>query len=92
MVQALVLINAERGSVPRTAERLLEIKEVTEVFSVTGEYDLVAMVRLKEYEDLARVVTEELALIDTITKTETMLAFKVYSRADLEQSWEIGVE
>lgn len=92
MVQALVLINAARGTVPRTAERLLEIKEVTEVFSVTGEYDLVAMVKLKEYEDLAQVVTGELAQIETITKTETMLAFKVYSRADLEQSWQIGVD
>ncbi len=88
----MVLINAARGTVPRTAERLLEIKEVSEVFSVTGEYDLIAMVKLKEYDDLARVVTEELSQIDTITRTETMLAFKVYSRADLEQSWEIGVD
>ncbi len=92
MVQALVLINAARGTVPHTAERLLEIKEVTEVFSVTGEYDLVALVKLKEYEDLAQVVTGELAKIETITRTETMLAFKVYSRADLEQSWQIGLD
>ncbi len=92
MIQALVLINAQRGKVPQTAERLLEISEVTEVFSVTGNFDLIALVKLKEYEDLTRVVTEELALIETITRTETMLAFKVYSRADLEQSFEIGVE
>ncbi len=92
MVQALVMINAERGTVPRTAERLLEIQGVTEVFSVTGEFDLVAVIRLKDNEDLARVVTEDMAKIETLTRTETMLAFKVYSRADLEQSWEIGVD
>lgn len=86
------MINAERGTVPRTAERLLEIQGVTEVFSVTGEFDLVAVIRLKDNEDLARVVTEDMAKIETLTRTETMLAFKVYSRADLEQSWEIGVD
>ncbi|MEI6046922.1 MAG: Lrp/AsnC ligand binding domain-containing protein [Chloroflexota bacterium] len=92
MIQALVLIKVERSSIPHTAEQLLEIKGITEVFSVTGEYDLVAMIRLKEYEDLALVVTEKIAKVETILKTETMLAFKVYSRADLEQSWQIGVD
>lgn len=92
MIQAIILVKVERTSIPQTAQSLLEIEGVTEVFSVTGEYDLVAMIRVKEYESLAEVVTEKLAGVKTITDTSTMVAFKVYSRADLEQSWQIGVD
>ena len=92
MIQAIVLINVERTSIPQTAQKLLEIEGVTEVYSVTGEYDLVALIRVKEYERLAEVVTERLAGIKTITNTATMVAFKVYSKADLEQTWQIGVD
>ncbi len=92
MIQAVVLIKVERGQVPQTAQKLLDIEGVREVFSVTGEYDLVAMVRVKEYEQLAEVVTEQVAALDTITGTSTMVAFKIYSREDLEQTWQIGVD
>ncbi len=92
MIQALVLINVEHSSIPQTAEALLKIDGVSEVFSVTGEFDLVAMVKVREYEDLASVVTENIARVKTITHTTTMLAFKVYSRADIEESFHIGVE
>jgi DNA-binding Lrp family transcriptional regulator len=92
MVQALILINVQRTYIPQTAQKLLEIEGVSEVYSVTGDYDLVALVRVAEYDDLAEVVTERLAAIETITKTQTMVAFKMYSRADLEQSWQIGVD
>jgi DNA-binding Lrp family transcriptional regulator len=92
MVTALVLMNVERNAVTSTAQALLEIPGVAEVFSVTGEYDLVALLRLARYEDLADVVTGRMVAIETITRTQTMTAFKVYSRADLEQAWDIGVE
>jgi DNA-binding Lrp family transcriptional regulator len=92
MVQALILINVQRTYIPQTAQKLLEIEGVSEVYSVTGDYDLVALVKVAEYDDLAEVVTERLAAIETITKTQTMVAFKMYSRADLEQSWQIGVD
>jgi DNA-binding Lrp family transcriptional regulator len=92
MIQALILINTERGSVTQTAQNLLKIQGIYEVFSVTGEYDLVAMARVKEYEDLASVVTENVAKVSTITRTTTMLAYKVYSREDIEESFHIGVE
>ncbi len=92
MITALVLMNIQRGEVNRTAEQLLEIPGVAEVYSVTGEYDLVAVLRLKEYEDLAGVVTERMMGLSGITKTHTLMAFKVYSREDLEQAWDIGVE
>jgi DNA-binding Lrp family transcriptional regulator len=92
MITALVLMSIQRGEVNRTAEQLLEIPGVAEVYSVTGEYDLVAVLRLKQYEDLAGVVTERMMGLSGITKTHTLMAFKVYSRADLEQAWDIGVE
>jgi DNA-binding Lrp family transcriptional regulator len=92
MISALVLMNVARHLVNATAQALLEIPGVAEVYSVTGEYDLVAILRLARYEDLAEVVTERMTKIDGITQTRTMIAFKAYSREDLEQAWDIGVE
>jgi DNA-binding Lrp family transcriptional regulator len=92
MITALVLINVKRGAVNETAQALLAIPGVAEVYSVTGEYDLVALLRLAKYEDLADVVTERMMTLDGITRTETLMAFKAYSREDLEQAWDIGVE
>jgi DNA-binding Lrp family transcriptional regulator len=92
MITALVLMNIQRGEVNRTAAQLLEIPGVAEVYSVTGEYDLVAVLHLKAYEDLAEVVTERMMSLTGITKTHTLMAFKVYSKEDLEQAWDIGVE
>ena len=92
MISALVLINVERGKVQETAESLLEIEGVAEVYSVAGEYDLVALLRLRTYEDLADVVTTHVVNLPTITKTHTLMAFQCYSRADLQQAWDIGVE
>ena len=92
MITALILINVKRDAVNATAQALLEIPSVAEVYSVTGEYDLVAVLHLARYEDLAEVVTERMTAIDTITRTQTMMAFKAYSHEDLEQAWDIGVE
>jgi len=92
MVSALVLINAQRGQINETAQRLLEIEGVSEVYSVTGEYDLVALLRFQHYDDLADVVTRHMQQIPTITKTHTLMAFQCYSKADLQQAWDIGVE
>ncbi len=91
MISALVLVNVQREAVNTTAQQLLEIPGVAEVYSVTGEYDLVAILRLPRYEDLADVVTERMVKIPAITRTNTMMAFKAYSREDLEQAWDIGV-
>jgi DNA-binding Lrp family transcriptional regulator len=92
MVSALVLMNVQRDAINATAQKLLEIPGVAEVYSVTGEYDLVAVLHLARYEDLAEVVTERMVALETILRTQTMMAFKAYSRADLEQAWDIGVE
>jgi DNA-binding Lrp family transcriptional regulator len=92
MISALVLINAQRGQVNETAQSLLEIDGVAEVYSVTGEYDLVAVLRLHQYEDLAGVVTDRMVQLPGILKTHTLMAFQCYSKADLQQAWDIGVE
>lgn len=92
MVSAVVLINVQRGEVNETAQRLLEIEGVSEVYSVTGEYDLVALLRLSQYEDLSDVVTNHMVKIPSIKKTYTLMAFQRFSRQDLQQAWDIGVE
>jgi DNA-binding Lrp family transcriptional regulator len=92
MITALVLMNVRRDAINSTAQALLGIPGVAEVYSVTGEYDLVAVLHLARYEDLADVVTSRMIAIDSIVRTQTMMAFKAYSREDLEQAWDIGVE
>jgi DNA-binding Lrp family transcriptional regulator len=92
MVTAIVLLNVERGQINETAKSLLEISGVTEVYSVTGDYDLVVTIRVPEYENLSTVVTERMQALTTITRTQTMVAFRCYSQADLQQTWDIGVE
>ena len=92
MITALVLINVRRGEINQTAQALLHIAGVAEVYSVTGEYDLVAVLRLAKYEDLSEVVTTHMMALESITRTQTMMAFKAYSREDLEQAWDIGVK
>ncbi|GAC1424848.1 MAG: Lrp/AsnC ligand binding domain-containing protein [Ktedonobacteraceae bacterium] len=92
MISAVVLLNVQRGEVNQTAQKLLEVAGVAEVYSVTGEYDLVALLRLQHYEDLADVVTAHMVQIPAIIKTNTLMAFQCYSKADLQQAWDIGVE
>jgi len=92
MISALVLLNVRRDAINATAQALLGIPGVAEAYSVTGEYDLVVVLHLARYEDLAEVVTERMIALEAITRTQTMMAFKAYSREDLEQAWDIGVE
>lgn len=84
MVTAIILINAERHRINEVAERLADMPGVTEVFSVSGNFDLVAIVRVADNEKLSELVTSQLVKIEGIEKTNTMLAFKAYSRHDLE--------
>ena len=89
MVTSLILLNVKRNKVNDIAELLTNIDGISEVYSVTGNYDLVAMARVKSNDDLADLVTSKLAEIDGIEKTDTMLAFKAYSKHDLEAMFSI---
>lgn len=90
MITALVMMNAERERIAPIPEELLKITGVTEVYSVAGDYDLIAMIRVKEAEELASVVTEQFAKVKGITRTMTLIAFKCYSNYDLEHMFQIG--
>ncbi|MEW6648022.1 MAG: Lrp/AsnC ligand binding domain-containing protein [Pseudomonadota bacterium] len=91
MVTSIILINAERDKVNEVAEHLAGIDGITEAYSVSGQYDIIAIARVPAAEDLALLVTQRLQSIHAITKTETLLAFKAYSRHDLESMFEVGV-
>jgi DNA-binding Lrp family transcriptional regulator len=92
VITTIVLIRAEPASVPLTAQRLAEIDGVTEVYSVSGDWDLVAIVRVPEYDQIARVVTEIFPTVPGLQRTQTLTAFRAYARKDLQQAWDIGVE
>lgn len=91
MVTAIILIKAERNSINTIAEQMVAIDGISEVYSVSGKYDLIAIVRVKATEDLADLVTQKMLTVDGISKTETMLAFQAYSKHDLETMFTVGL-
>lgn len=90
MVNAVVLIEAEADKITDLAKQLVEIEGVHEVFSVAGRYDLVAIIRVAENQDVADVVSSRIRHLDGIAKTETLIAFRVYSKADIEGIFSTG--
>lgn len=92
MVSAIVLITCAKGMVSQAAQALAEVDGISEVYSVAGQVDLVAIIRVKNNEDLARVVTSRLQSIAGVERTETLIAFQVFSRHDLESMFSIGLE
>ena len=92
MVSAIVLIRVSRGRVPEVAEALLELPEVSEAYSVTGEHDLVAIVRVKEYDHMAELVPARIDRINGVERTTTLMAFRVYSRHDQEYMFSLGAD
>jgi len=91
MVTAIVLLNTERDAVNDVAEALAALDGVSEVHSVAGRVDLVAILRVKENDELAALVTEHIRQIDGITDSETLIGFRVHSRHDLENMFSIGM-
>lgn len=92
MITTIVLVNAEPRLIPKAAATLAGIEGVTDVYSVSGEWDLVVIVKVKQYEDIARIVTERFPEVPGLVKTTTLTAFRAYSKADLEQAWDMGVD
>ena len=89
MVAAVVLIRADREHIATAARAVAEIDGVAEVYSVSGDWDLVAIVRVPEWEQIATVVTEQLALVPGLTRTYTLVSFRVYSRKDLDSAFDM---
>jgi DNA-binding Lrp family transcriptional regulator len=90
MTHAIVLIQADRVALATLGGELADIEGVAEAYSVTGEWDFVAILRLREQEQLAKVVTGQISQLSGVTRTHTMVAFEVYSRHDLEAMFSVG--
>ena len=91
-VHAVVLIQCEIDAVAEAAQAIADIDGVSEVYSVAGEFDLVAIVRVAAHDDLATVIPAGIGRVDGVERTETLIAFQVYSRHDLERLFSIGFE
>jgi DNA-binding Lrp family transcriptional regulator len=92
VISAIVLIQADVDKVPEVATALVEIDGVSEVYSVAGSVDLVAMVRVREHEQLADVIADRIRKVPGVTATDTHIAFRTYSRSDLGAAFSLGVE
>lgn len=92
MITAIVQIKTERQKIEEVAQNLMEITGVAEVYSVSGDYDLLALIRVSQYEEISSIVTEKLIKLEGIQETNTMMAFRCYSKHDLEKVWGIGLE
>jgi DNA-binding Lrp family transcriptional regulator len=91
-VNAIVLVNVERGKVNDVAQQIVDIDGVSDVFSIAGRYDLVAILRTATNDEIAFIVTEAIRGIPNITHTETLIAFKAYAKSDLDAAFSIGNE
>ena len=92
MVTAIVLLDTERGKVNEVADTLAALDGISEVHSVAGRVDLVAMLRVAENEELADLVTNQIRQVEGITDTETLIGFRVHSSHDLENMFSIGMD
>jgi DNA-binding Lrp family transcriptional regulator len=91
MVTAVVLLNVARDKIQFVAGSIADLDGVSEVYSVAGRHDLAVIVRVKDNERLADVVTKDIRKIEGIESSETLIAFRVYSRHDLERMFSIGM-
>ncbi|WP_298456956.1 Lrp/AsnC family transcriptional regulator [uncultured Cellulomonas sp.] len=92
MLTAMVLIDVDAGRIPEVASEIADVPGVSEVYSVTGEVDLIAMIRVRQHEELADVIADRLSKVPGVLRTQTYIAFRAYSKHDLEQAFDIGLE
>jgi DNA-binding Lrp family transcriptional regulator len=90
VTHAIVLIQADRSALATLGGELAGLEGVAEAYSVTGEWDFVALLRLRQQEELATVVTGQISQLSGVVRTQTMVAFEVYSRHDLEALFSVG--
>ena len=91
MITSLVLLNVARDKVNAVAETLADMEGITEVYSLAGRYDLAVIIRVKDNEQLAELVTNHMLKVEGILRSETLVAFRVHSRHDLESMFSIGL-
>ncbi|HEY3504566.1 MAG TPA: Lrp/AsnC ligand binding domain-containing protein [Actinocatenispora sp.] len=92
MITAIVLIQCQTNSIPEVAKTLAGLPGVSEVYSTAGNVDLIAVVRVREFEHIADVIADRISKTEGVVDTETHIAFRAYSRHDLEEAFAIGFE
>ena len=92
MITAIVLLKADVHSIPETGQAIAELPAVSEVYSVAGPWDLVAIVRVHSQEELGTTITREIDKVPGIAASETLLGLQVFSRHDLERIFSVGYE
>jgi DNA-binding Lrp family transcriptional regulator len=92
VITAIVLINCATDSIPEVAASLAELPGVSEVYSTAGHVDLIAVVRVREFDQIADVIADRISKTAGVTETETHIAFRAYSKHDLEEAFSIGFE
>ncbi|MFG1952531.1 Lrp/AsnC family transcriptional regulator [Micromonospora sp. NPDC048830] len=91
MITAIVLIDCATDSIPEVAENLASLPGVSEVYSVAGHIDLIAMVRVREFEQIAEIIAGSISKVPGVLSTESHIAFRAYSQHDLEEAFAIGL-
>lgn len=92
MITAIVNISAAVDRIPEVGQAIADLEGVTEVYSVAGDVDLVAIVRVRHHEDLAAAIAGRLNKVDGVLSTQTLIAFQAYSKHDLEATFSLGIE
>jgi DNA-binding Lrp family transcriptional regulator len=90
VITAIVFVKADVARIPEVGEAIAELDGVSEVYSVTGEIDLIALVRVREHDQIASVIADKLDKVPGVLATETHIAFRAYSRHDLEAAFSLG--
>jgi DNA-binding Lrp family transcriptional regulator len=92
MITAIVFVSADVARIPEVAEEIAALDGVSEVYSVTGQIDLIALIRVNQHEEVAAVVADRLNKVDGVRSTETHIAFRTHSRHDLEAAFSLGLD
>ncbi len=92
MLTAFILVKSSREGLTSLGPHLADIEGIAEVYTLTGEWDFIAIARVREHDELARVVTQRLTQLDGIQRTQTMVAFQQFSAHDLEAMFGLGLE
>jgi len=92
VITAIVLVQAEVDRIPEVAAAIADLDGVSEVYSVAGDVDLIAIVRVREFDAIADVIAGRLSKVEGVVHTDTHIAFRAYSRHDLESTFSIGSE
>ena len=92
MITAFVLIKTDATRIPESAQEISELEGISEVYSVTGEWDLIAIARVAKHEDLADVIADKLSKVQSVVSTTTQISFRAYSQHDLDAAFALGFD